>query len=307
MDYRSLSDVLLNTLENKKEPIMVVKKNPCKKQTALEDLYLKKMFFGNLNPNVASPDINIPVSCFCCEHRVACGVRDDDPIYTGLHGDCGSEILVVGEAPSTSDLKNDINKKKLFFNCICPLGNQYKHAHFGGYTRDIQQNNKSDLFNFIDFINNSCLNKDKDIFPYFTDVVKCGVKGSGVNKKRLLALRANRCSQHILVSEIKIIKPKIIACVGKFAYGIVLKLQTSKAINKNIQVLFFTHYSRQAQLPLTAEDKKSALWPLQSKCFSKEDCCETIKKISSIKELCEGLPNEPSIDQLPECGDDENE
>jgi len=270
----------------------------CTKHQELMDLYSKKLFNSqNLQSLYEDGSLyNNPVSCFCCQYHTVCNVMKDEPIYTGMLGDCESDILIVGEAPSASDLKNDSTRAIMPFNCTCEDGGNFIHAHLGGYTRNIPK--KGNLFEFIDFIRNSCVipGTPPGPWPYFTDVIKCGLARQNAKDKRLLkVLRATRCAEYILAGEISIIKPRVIACAGKFAYGIVLELIRSGLIPQTT-VLYFIHYSRNAQLSVTLSEKHAIVWPIQAGCTPKAAICAELGTIASIRELSEGPKNQTAQD-----------
>lgn len=278
----------------------------CLKHEQLLQLYNEKMFNSKVPIQPVSSAINNPVSCFCCKNYELCQVGSSDPIYTGLLGDCDSDILVVGEAPSGSDLKNDTAKTPIEIECTSHDAVSFQHAHWCGYTKDIPKKGFSRLYDFIDFIRYSCL-ESNNRYPYFTDVIKCGLSRQNTNEKRLLGPRAKICADHILLQEIQIINPRIIACAGKFAYSVVLDLQKTNKTLAGITILKFMHYSHQAQLKVTIEEKKSIIWRLQAKCVEEEKCCEMLKDISSIKELCDNEEQKIDMNILPEYFNDEEE
>lgn len=196
--------------------------------TQLAELYDRKLFgVGTKAILKAAQGQHHPLAgCFCCVHRQDSEVRTDDPIYVGSFGDPDSDVLVLGEAPSTSDLKNDKGKQPV--PCIKPCldGTSYIHAHLPGSTSAMAP--KGNQYAFIDFIHNECLSPGKKPgpWPYFTDVMKCGLNPKPQRSKGTIIhkLRASYCVDHLLVDQIHIIQPRVIACVGAFAYDTITAL-----------------------------------------------------------------------------------
>lgn len=260
----------------------------CKKHTDLLDLYSRTMFgsVANLGRHLSAGSESVPVTCFCCPHRTDCLVGAADPIYTGWLGDCESDILVVGEAPSSSKAASSADGKAANLDCDCVGGSEFEQVHLSGYTRNIVAQPKSDLAEFIKFVLGSCLQRmGEHLSPYFTDVVKCGLPKQNANGRKLLKMRAQYCVEHILVHEIEIIEPRIIACAGKTAFATIKALKAAGKVPASTTVIPFIHYSRQAQLPLTTEDKVNSVWPIQAGCVPDVEICGRLKNIESVQDL----------------------
>jgi hypothetical protein len=235
-----------------------------------------------------------------------CDVRKDDPIYTGLLGDCESDILVVGETPSASDLKNDPSRGTIQLDCGGPDRDSFDHPHLGGYSRNITENGKSPLGDFLTFIRSSCLieGTKPGPWPWFTDLVKCGVPRQ--SSKRILRIRQRFCVPYLLVDEIAIIQPRIIACVGKVAFQAVRDLLAKGMVAASTRVLYFLHYSRSAGLTVTVDEKRDILWPLQAGCVPPEERCRELGKIRAIGEIFEGAERFATVtDDVDFMEDDE--
>lgn len=116
----------------------------------------------------------------------------------------------------------------------------------------------SPLRTFSEFIRNTVGG-----IPYFTDAVKCGVGSvTGGAKQKLLSQRFEKCSAY-LAKEIEIISPCLVIAVGTFAYGGVCEIVEKMVGSKRPAVVKLLHYSRNASLPVSDQEKADIVWPLQ--------------------------------------------
>jgi len=233
----------------------------------LIDLYSKKMFNGaRISPAYSDSGlINRPVSCFCCENAIDCEVKIDEPIYTGYLGDCASDIMVIGEAPSSGAFQDDVAKVVMGIECQCEKGASFRHAHLGGYSRNILPGKNSPR-PLLEYVKDHCGNGK---WPYFTDLIKCGVLKQHGNKKGILDKRQKYCPQHILIDEIKTIMPKMIICCHWRAHREVVKimpgLRKAGLLKGPVKVVRIYHYSG-AVRGLNINDKLDWVWPIQTEC-----------------------------------------
>jgi hypothetical protein len=149
---------------------------------------------------------------------------------------------------------------------------------------------KGNQYAFIDFIRNECLSPGKKPgpWPYFTNVMKCGLnpKPQRSKGKIIHKLRASYCVDHLLVDQIHIIQPRVIACVGAFAYDTITALIKAGKISP-VVVKNFLHYSGRAQAPTTIKDKRNVLLPIQACCLEPEDLCTALSDLSWVKAAAE--------------------
>jgi uracil-DNA glycosylase family 4 len=156
--------------------------------------------------------------------------------FTPLFGDNDTKIMLVAEAPSVR--KNNVG------------------SYVGGMLKDVPGKNLSSIRDFI--------KKHYNTTPYFTDLMKCGAeKQTREVKSRIFEIRTENCVKHYLLKEIRIIKPKILICLGWRSFSKLKKVQNEKIIPKNIKVINLLHYGSQANLPLTSQDKLNYIWPVQ--------------------------------------------
>lgn len=187
----------------------------------------------------------------CCNEKDCALVKDQDsykePIWSPAFGSENATVMLVAEAPSTT-------------GGIGP--------HLGGLFecwKDKKPEKKlKGVLEFRDFFSGVL-----GFTPYFTDLVKCGPPNTG--NKTLIIQRAKKCVGLFLMEEIKIIKPKYIYCIGKLSYTFLLAQNNEiKKINDNfIGLVPLIHYSSQAGLPLTPNDKKR-IWEWQLRGVSKK-------------------------------------
>ncbi len=183
---------------------------------------------------------------FSCKYQGQCKVhKKTEPIWSPLIGDIDDKrhnVMLVAEAPSTSGGKG---------------------VHLGGLLEDrcAQKKEDSEFSKFLEFFN-----KELGFWPYFTDLVKCGP--TRVGDKATIKRRAERCVKHFLLSEIKIIEPDFIYCIGKTSYNALKQYKLHKSSGETIKLIPLIHYSRQAGLPLTSMDKR-LIWRWQLKPLTK--------------------------------------
>ena len=193
--------------------------------------------FPNPNDDLLRYRKDREASEFRCEHANECRVhQEDEPIWSAAFGDSDTTVMVVGEAPSTTGGKG---------------------PHVGGLFADWTPNPKSPS-NIRDFVH-----KHYNTLPYFTDLVKCGA-ARGANK-RIIKQRAETCFNHLLLNEIKIMQPTHILCLGGASYEFI-EGHLGRGEGQNgrcAQLIKLIHYSGQAQLPLTPQDKLEIIWPWQ--------------------------------------------
>lgn len=115
-------------------------------------------------------------------------------MYVGNLGDPDSDILVPASNPARMEQAMSMP--------ICPVSTSAMHR-------------KGNQYAFIDFIRNECLSPGKKPgpWPYFTDVVKCGLNPKPLRSKGKIIhkLRGSYCIDHLMVDQIHIIQPRIIA------------------------------------------------------------------------------------------------
>ena len=181
--------------------------------------------------------------CFKCPNINICNVQPEkEPIYTPMPGDDNTSIMIIAEAPS---------------------GNGGTGPKVGGFFGDVKEH-KSPLFILKRFI----IDTFGEI-PYFTDLIKCGVAKQ--RDKDVLNTREPHCIDMFLIKEIKIMKPRHIFCIGWRAQNALDKLQKKNLIDNTIRIVNLMHYSRQALLPLSPEDKRKIIWKMQADMLTKED------------------------------------
>ncbi|MBC8147183.1 MAG: hypothetical protein H8E98_04285 [Bacteroidetes bacterium] len=195
---------------------------------------------------------------FYCGFIKECEVSiGKEPIYASYFGEEKSIVMLVAEAPSSSNGVGVNNVK---------------------YFDEIENDKKSPLYLIKNFIK-----EQYNEIPYFTDLVKCGLAKQ--KNKKILKKRAEYCLKKYLLNEIEIIKPEIIICVGKLSYEFISKAQENSDISKDIKVVNIIHYSRQANLPLDDEDKEF-LWKIQLEILKHKQIENTsLTELSYIKNI----------------------
>ncbi len=210
------------------------------KRAALIELFQEHLFCDTSKIDLLKQGA---VNCFSCKFRKACEVDiGKHPIWSPAFGSEGATVMVIGEAPSAS-------------GGVGP--------HIGGLFSNWQNTNLSPVVPLRDWVfeNYGCI-------PYFTDAIKCGSNSQTRERKVVLKNRQNNCFHHFLKEEIQIMKPEHILVLGK---------STDEFLRKNLdkkygkRMVYLMHYSRQACLPLSIEDKKNIIWMLQTGKKSQEE------------------------------------
>lgn len=238
-------------------------KTLCLKQEVLVGLYSKKMFHNHLP---AGTDSGNPVrleGCFDCEFKGKqhCDVNIDDPVVTGYLGDCGSDILIVGEAPSNSG--KTARLPVLSLPCPSPWSNVLLpgRTSFLEGARDNLYTPRpgNSPLGLIEYIRNT---KGNGLYPYFSDLIKCGVHVQNGTRKKDLDKREQYCVDHILWNEIQIIQPKYILCCHERAFQSVSALLKRNNWNRNTTVVRVCHYCNANCIKESI--KVDSIWPIQT-------------------------------------------
>jgi uracil-DNA glycosylase len=222
-------------------------------QTQLFKLYSERMFDSIFLPTDHTGKTQL-VSCYQCKNRELCQVKPDQPIYTGYLGDSESRILVIGEAPSMSGSTRSM--KSIFRGNYSP---EYTQAHINEDTQNIEKgwNSPYPLMKYIkDF-------GGEGLWPYFTDLIKCGCRKQDGEKKTILDLREETCFMHILIEELRILKPKIIICCHSRSHRVMSDYLKHNRIGFNSTVILAYHYSNAVRY-FSLEDKIKSIWPIQT-------------------------------------------
>ncbi len=192
-----------------------------------------------------------------CEFDPTC-----ESCWTPWTGDGKARFMVVAEAPST-------RKKGSEGPCVAPPFNKVKDS-------------KSDLSVLAEFIDENFTG-----IPYFTDVLKCGISNqTSAHKKAKFEKRFDKC-RGFLEREIEILDPEFIIAVGSYARE-KLKIILTDMQRPNVEVINLLHYSRNAALPVTTDEKKDLIWPLQlqdwlDKPIKNKDRLSNLKYFKNIK------------------------
>lgn len=201
---------------------------------------------------------------FKCTHCEACDVnlgKDKEASYTSLLGDEQATYMVVAESPSKANGSG------------CWLGGLSKNAGSGKGNDNIQR--------FFDYIKH----QDQGRYPYFTDVVKCGLEKTSVKAK--LAIRKQHCIDTYLEQEIRIMQPKVIVCLGRFAFTEVQPV--ARRVDPAIRVVPIMHYSNRASLTMDIEDKVKVIWPLELGLVSPEEARGLVLQLKHLVSKLEHL------------------
>ena len=190
---------------------------------------------------------------FYCEKKESCKVTNIYPKYPGAMGDENTDIMLIAEAPSAS---------------------KGYGAHNGGKVENFEKYKKSPLYAVVDFVK-----KNYHTIPYFTDLVKCGFQNQ--NNKSTIKFRIDNCMEKFLFKEIEIINPKTIFAIGKVAYNNLKKHR--QKISSNIKIISLIHYGRQANLPLSIDEKEKIIWPIEAGLVDKKSI--NISELNYFKDI----------------------
>jgi uracil-DNA glycosylase family 4 len=216
----------------------------------------------------AFPAIKTAADRFKCAQCSVCDVKlDKEASYTPLLGDEDAEYMVVAESPSTG---------------------QGAGCWLGGLSQNAGSKKKNDnIRRFFDFIKT----QDQGRYPYFTDVVKCGLETTSVKAK--LAIRKQRCIDEFLEKEIRIIRPKVIVCLGRFAYTEVQPV--ARKVDPEIRIIPIMHYSNRASLTMSIEDKVGIIWPLELQLLTPAEARERVLQLTHLVTKLENLGGENDL------------
>jgi hypothetical protein len=225
---------------------------------------LKTLFNSNFADGEWHENDNEDITFKCQFKDNVCKIANENPSCSCALGTPNTKIMIVAEKPSG------------------------KGKHICGNFERMAQNfpNMIKLIGFIQELNNT------EEIPYFTDLIKCG----GINSQ----IRINKCTKLFLVEEIKILKPSKIYCIGKTSYNWFDK--NSKIIFELYQganlpeITYLIHYSAQANMNLTIEDKLKIYWQIQAQKLTEVEFTNKILQLSEIKDLWE---NNQKIKNLP--------
>jgi hypothetical protein len=178
-----------------------------------------------------------------CEAEGECNVnKGEQPILSPFFGDGECNVMVVAEKPSGA---GGVGPRIGGRFADIPKGR-------GGLSR------KDPLFDFRHFATTYCYG----VTPYMTDLAKCGYRGTEPPGDELRT-RFKNCFKQFLVEEIRVVEPEKILCVGRVAYDYLVDRQKQGEISAGIELIWLTHYSRQAQLHLSPQEKVE-LWRWQA-------------------------------------------
>ena len=196
----------------------------------LNKLFTKDFHAKDLTKKVA-------VKTFSCPLITICKVNlKKESCFTPYLGNVGTKIMLVAEAPS-------VKRKNV-------------GAHVAGLFENTENKSLNSIRNFVEKYFNTT--------PYFTDLMKCGVrKQTREEKKKIFGIRTEKCMKHYLLKEIKILQPEIILCLGYLAYTKLKEAKKNGKIDNHIKLRKLLHYGTQASWSLNAEDKLNYIWPLQ--------------------------------------------
>ncbi len=173
--------------------------------------------------------------CPCMEMEECSVNKDQEPIWSSCLGDEDTNVMIVAEAPSSKGGTG---------------------PHIAGLVENWNdEETVNSLFRFVRAHFNT--------IPYFTDLMKCGVERQTKNAKRIFKKRIANCVSVFLLKEIRLIKPKIILCVGVESYNALIHAKEIGKIDGTIELVKLIHYGKQANLPLTSSDKENIIWPFQ--------------------------------------------
>ena len=215
------------------------------KRKKIEELF-RDNFCDKYNAKIEDVDSPSQFREFKCKYKKDCDYSKETPTWTASFGDEKSTVMIIAESPSGE-------------------GGVYCDKISGKWAEDKEKKDEGKRA-IIKFAKDQCESNKR--WPYFTDFIKCGVaKGTNrEDKKENLEKRKDNCFKMFLLKEIGIIKPKKILCIGGSAYEWLLSYVESGELDKyKDKIIKLTHYSPQARLSLTAEEKKEYVWPYEIK------------------------------------------
>lgn len=223
------------------------------RQTQLFNLYSERMFDSKLLPTDHTGRVQL-ISCFQCKNRGLCRVKSDQPIYSGYFGYPESRVMVIGEAPSMGGSTRRMNS--IFRGNYVP---EYTQAHINEDTQNIEDgwNSPYPLMKYIkDF-------GGEGLWPYFTDLIKCGCSKQYGSKAPILDAREQNCFRHIFLEELEILKPEFIICCHSRAHRFLSDYLKTKNLGFKTTIILVYHYANSVRY-FGLEDKIKSIWPLQT-------------------------------------------
>jgi len=190
------------------------------------------------------------VKTFECLNRGKCHIKRGEPRWTAYLGSPDTYIMAVAEAPSR------------------------KGTFIAGNFADVPNRKKSPIHIVKEFVEDYY-----GTIPYFTDLIKCGVTKQK-NKNDVLKTRAELCINYFLLEEIRIIKPRIILCIGGLAQKLLRRYKDMDKISKGIKLIPLLHYGSQAQLNLSPDEKKDIIWKWQVGKLTRKELGQKLSKLS---------------------------
>lgn len=181
--------------------------------------------------------------------------------WSPAFGDAASRVMLVAEAPSAK-------------NAAGP------GVHSGGVFRDWSVTRDPALSTLRDFVF-----KRYGAVPHFTDLMKCGVSRQTPHQKKVFKIRMEQCFQQFLQKEIAIVRPCVILCIGEVSYKALHQVKSDGLIAQDIALHKLLHYSRQAALPVSLEEKRDIIWRLQLG----DTTSSSISELSYIRKSTRGL------------------
>jgi len=210
------------------------------------------------------PDKIESIATFKCDCQSKCQVNlSKEASYTPLLGDEGSKYMIVAESPSTS---------------------QGKGCFLGGRSQNTVPTKRNDnIKSFLEYVRG--INDGK--YPYFTDIVKCGLEQT--QSKGKLTFRKRNCIEKYLIKEIQIVNPQTIICLGSFAYNEIMTLIKNNKIDASIKVVQIMHYSNRASLTMSIEDKMKIIWPMELDLLTVSEAKEAILQLKHLVRKVDNL------------------
>lgn len=201
-----------------------------------------------------------------------CDIDRNSLKYTGILGHTDTDIMVIAEAPSATN------------------GNG---AYFGGQLETMLHKLKgaNQLKLLIEFA------KEDGKYPYFTDINKCGVPDQS-RKNGLNKIRRDNCIDTFLKQEILIIEPRLIYCIGQTAYKAIIDLKNNTSLNNEnpelskilgaAHIVELLHYSQQAGIPLSAQDKET-IWKIQAGRTTRKEFASLIENLTFFRDILKNV------------------